>query len=410
VLIIVKSSIYNNFLNVPEFNIFALDRILLPMLDGWKSFFVAAFVFFGFVATQNKEAIEPDNTLVKSEPVFASNLDPATESTLSQYDAFVQERIVEEGFPGAAVVVVKGGQIIFAKGYGVRTANSTDSINIHTVFRLASLSKGFAGVLAGLLVKEGHFLWDDPVSTYVRDFKLYKNLYTDSLRLRHVLSHTTGLPKQAYSNLIESNRSYAEARMRLSEVRPTHKPGVYYNYQNVAFSLIGDVAERTTGKRYEDLLYSKIFMPLNMVNAGSGYQNFLLDTSNIAWPHKYEQEKYRRYPVKPHYYEVLPAAGVNASISDMGQWLLFLLGHRPDVMDKAELQQLYEKQIAVSLSEGNHRAWPEATEAWYGYGWRGIQSKGRKVIFHGGYVNSFRTEIAFIPEEDIGIAVLSNAP
>jgi beta-lactamase class C len=380
------------------------------MISSWKSFLVAVFVFFGFVATQNKEAIEPSAPVLKKEPVFAKNLDPVTETAILKYDDFVRERLTEEQIPGIAVVIVKNGEIIFSKGYGVRTTQSRDSINVHTVFRLASLSKGFAGVLAGLLVKEGHFIWDDPVSAYVRDFKLYKNLYTDSLKLRHVLSHTTGLPKQAYSNLIEANHSYAEARTRLSEVRPTHKPGVYYNYQNVAFSLVGDVAERTTGRRFEDLLYSKIFMPLNMSDAGSGYQNFLLDTSNIAWPHKYEQEKYRRYPVKPNYYEVLPAAGVNASISDMGQWLLFLLGHRPDIMDKTELSQLFDKQIVVSLSEGNHRAWPEATEAWYGFGWRGVQSKGRKVIFHGGYVNSFRAEIAFIPEEDIGIAVLSNAP
>ena len=380
------------------------------MSEGFKAFFIALLVFSSLVATQNKEALEVVDEVDAPQMVAATGLDPAMESTIQQYDAFVQERMTEEGFPGAAVVIVKGGQVIFTKGYGVRTANSNDSVNINTLFRLASLSKGFSGVLAGLLVKDGHFLWDDPVSAYVRDFKLYKNLYTDSLRLRHVLSHTTGLPRQAYSNLIESNKSYAEARMRLAEVRPTHKPGVYYNYQNVAFSLIGDVAERTTGKRFEDLLYSKIFLPLNMNNAGSGYYNFLLDTSNIAWPHKYEQERYRRYSVRPQYYEVLPAAGVNASIADMGQWLLFLLGHRPEVMDKTELNQLFEKQIPVSLSEGNHRSWPQATEAWYGYGWRGIMSKGKRVIFHGGYVNSYRAEIAFVPEEDIGIAVLSNAP
>lgn len=337
-------------------------------------------------------------------------LDAQTQALLDQFDAYTRKSIEREQLPGAAVVVVKDGRVVFTQCYGVKSVDTQEPINPHTVFRLASLSKGFASVLAGMMVKDGQIDWNDPVRKYVPDFRLYKNLYTDSLTIRHVLSHTTGLPRQTFSNLIEAGHSYFTARQRLAEVKPTHKPGAWYNYQNVAYSLIGDVAERAAGKRFEQLLYSRIFLPLQMTNAGAGYANFMLDTTNIARPHRLEKERYRSIPVSPNYYEVMPAAGVNASISDMGQWLLFLLGHYPEIMTKDELKALYQKQIAVPMAENNHRAFPEATESWYGLGWRGVLSHERHVVFHGGYVNGFRSEIAFIPSEDIGIAILSNAP
>lgn len=337
-------------------------------------------------------------------------LDPATETLVARYDTFVRQRQQEERFPGAAVVMVKDGQVIFMKGYGVRRLHSKDSVNTNTVFRLASLSKGFAAVLAGMMVQEGQFQWDDPIIKYVPDFRLRSSEQTEALSIRHVLSHTTGLPRQAYSNLIESGQSYAMARQQLREVRLTHSPGLHYNYQNVAYSLVGDVIEQTSKTRFEEQLYKRIFLPLGMRQAGAGYGNFMLDTTNVAWPHKYIKESYQRIPVSRNYYELAPAAGVNASIEDMGSWLLFLLGHRPELMSKETLDTLFSQQIGVPLSEGNYGSFPAATEGWYGLGWRGVMSHGRKVIFHGGYVNGFRTEIAFIPSEDVGIAVLSNSP
>lgn len=337
-------------------------------------------------------------------------LDAATTALVNNFDTHVRKSIDREQFPGAAVVIVKDGMVIFSKGYGVKTLNSTDSVNTYTLFRLASLSKGFASVLAGMLVEDGLFEWDDPVVKYCPDFRLRSREYTDALTLRHVLSHTTGLPRQTYSNLIEAGNTYAQARSRLREVRLTHPPGKHYNYQNVAYSLIGEVMEKKTGRRYEDLLYRRIFLPLEMTNAGSGFGNYFIDTSNVAWPHRLLKNAYTRIPVSPKYYEVSPAAGVNACAADMGNWLLFLLGHRPDLMSKDALDTMFSKQIAVPLAETNGRAFPKAEEAWYGLGWRGVLSNERKVIYHGGYVNGFRSEIAFIPSEDVGIAILSNSP
>jgi beta-lactamase class C len=368
-------------------------------------------VISGLVIIRTEVFVSPLRAHVEKEVEPADPiLDAATQTLVERYDAFVRQRHQAEQFPGAAVVMVKDGRVIFSKGYGVRSLYSQDSVNTNTVFRLASLSKGFAAVLAGMLVQDGHFQWDDPVIKYVPEFRLRGTEQTEALSIRHVLSHTTGLPRQAYSNLIESGQSYRAARQQLREVRLTHSPGLHYNYQNVAYSLVGDVIEQSSQLRFEEQLYKRIFLPLGMRQAGAGYGNFMLDTSNVAWPHKYIKEAYQRIPVSRHYYELAPAAGVNASVEDMGAWLLFLLGHRPELMRREALETLFSQQIAVPLSEGNYSNYPLATEAWYGLGWRGVMSHGRKVIFHGGYVNGFRTEIAFIPTEDVGIAVLSNSP
>lgn len=371
---------------------------------------IIAALISGIAGTRGSVQLSLSRQVVAADNVKAPVLDSATLALVENYDRHVLESIEAEHFPGAAVVIVKDGAVIFSKGYGVRDLSTRDSVNEHTVFRLASLSKGFASVLAGILVKDELFQWDDPVQSHLSDFRLRSPEYTKTLTIRHVLSHTTGLPRQTFSNLIEAGDSYTAARNRLPEVRMTHAPGVIYNYQNVAYSLIGEIAEKTAGRRFEELLYRRIFLPLGMTDAGAGYANLMLDPSNIAKPHKIEKQAYKRIDIKPNYYEVSPAAGVNASISDMGKWLLFLLGNYPEVLDKETLDTLYSKQIAVPLAESNHRSYPNATEAWYGLGWRGVKSNGKPVIHHGGYVNGYRTEIAFLPSENVGIAVLTNAP
>jgi beta-lactamase class C len=371
---------------------------------------VVAALISGIAGTTGSVQLSLGKQMIITDKAKAPVLDSATLALVDNYDQYVRESITAEQFPGAAVVIVKDGAVVFSKGYGVRDLNTRDSVNEHTVFRLASLSKGFASVLAGILVKDELFSWDDPVQSYLSDFRLRSPEHTEALTIRHVLSHTTGLPRQTYSNLIEAGDSYTAARRRLGEVRMPHAPGTIYNYQNVAYSLIGEIAEKTAGRRYEELLYRRIFLPLGMTDAGAGYANLMLDPSNIAKPHKIEKQSYKRIDIKPNYYEVSPAAGVNASISDMGKWLLFLMGQYPEVLGKEDLEALYAKQIAVPLAESNHRSYPNATEAWYGLGWRGVRSNGKPVIHHGGYVNGYRTEIAFIPSENIGIAVLTNAP
>lgn len=336
--------------------------------------------------------------------------DPELQPLVERFEHFVTERLEEEGVPGATIAMVKDSSVIYLKSFGLKERSTYDSINIHTAFRLASVSKGFAPVLVGMLVKDSILNWDDRVIDYLPGFKLNNRENTEELTLRHVLSHTTGLPRHTYSNLLDAGISYAEIRDRLAEVPVTHPVGAYYNYQNVAYSLVADVVEKATGKTYNELLRERIFEPLNMRGASAGFDE-LISCKNVAIPHLRRRGGYQPIAISPNYYTASPAAGVNASIVDMTQWLQFLLGQRPELLSKEMLDEIFRPQIDIFRRDKSVGQWRDLIDhAFYALGWRVLRSDTETIIYHGGYVNGYRSEAALVREDGFGIVVLSNAP
>lgn len=344
-----------------------------------------------------------------SEPVVTE--DPLYDPLVRQFEEFAEQGMGGSRIPGLAVAIVRGNDIIFLKGFGVREAGGYDPIDIHTVFRLASVSKGFTPVLASKLIEEQLLDFDDRIIDYLPDFRLNSASATEELTLRHVLSHTTGLPRHTYSNLLNAGYSYPDIRKRLKDVRLSHAVGTTYNYQNVAYSLSGDVIEQVTGKKYANLLVDQLFSPLGMSDASATYQG-ILTSNNVALPHRHYRSGVKSIKITPNWYEVGPAAGVNASISDMARWLQFLLGNRPDVLPDALLAEVFKPQVEIPLRDKVLTNWRSLIDgAHYALGWRVLDtSRGDRVVYHGGYVNSYRSEVMLLPDEKIGIVILANAP
>lgn len=325
------------------------------------------------------------------------------------FDCWWESNMERDGSPGMAVAILAHGEVVFKRTYGVKRIQSSELVDGRTAFRMASVSKTFAGVLTAILVDRGYLKWDDKVIKYLPDFKLKDSTTTHSLRVKHLLSHTTGLPRHAYSNLLNAGIPYREILSMLSEVTIFHPPGDTYNYQNVAFSLIGDVLAVVTGKPYSDLLAEYIFLPLGMADASMDYETFI-NSKNIAYPHQRRYGGFREQKVSSNYFDVGPAAGVNASLDDMIKYLRLLTGYHPEVITKGSLNQIFSMQVPVSKRDGVVVSWRPVSAAWYGLGWRGIQKEDQTVIYHGGYVNGYRSEIMTIPAEDLGLVILSNAP
>lgn len=336
------------------------------------------------------------------------DIDPKLREVANRYEAFVNIAMQAEKVPGAAVAIIKDSTVLLLKGFGVKRVGTRDSVGVHTVFRLASLSKGFAPILTAQLIKEGCLNLDDKVISYLPYLQLKTEEQTQGITIRHVLSHTTGLPRHSYSNLLNSGWDYDKIFVKLKDVRPVHAPGTVYDYQNVIYSFIGDIAHAATSKSYTRLLNERIFDPAGMTDASATYEG-ILNTKDKAAPHWYFRNKgYAPIAISPNYYEVIPAAGVNASISDMANWLQVLMGNRPDIMTEEQLDLVFKPQIYVNSRE--MRDWDgQLRSAWYALGWRVLNVGKRTIIYHGGFVNGFRTEIAFDRKEKIGIVVLSNA-
>lgn len=364
-----------------------------------RIFLLVIFIVVNLFFSEVKNPLaKGDNSLLQNSPV---------QITISVFDQFLQERFDNLGLVGAAATVVYSGNTIFTKTMGIKKAGTSDSIDSHTSFRLASVSKGFAGVLTAMLHHEDIISLDDKVVNILPDFQLKDSVNTHNLTIKHVLNHTSGLVPHAYDNLVEAKVPVIDIINRLNEVNISGPPGLIYGYQNVVFSLIDTIAAIKSGKDYSDLLKNNIFIPLKMVDASTGYNQFI-NTNNKALPHLRSRGSYKPVKLNKSYYNLAPAAGVNASISDLALWLKALLGHNEDVINK-EISNLIETPlIKTPLKLHYTRRWGTVDEKHYSLGWRIYIYKGRKIIYHGGYVKGYRAEIAFCPEEKIGIAYLQN--
>lgn len=354
-------------------------------------------------------------TEIKSEPKTVLSepeewvMDDSTALYLDKFSADFEEGLANQRIPGGAVVIVKEGRVIFQQGFGVKESGKTEQVDEHTVFRLGSVSKGFASVLTGVLVDEGLVSWDKPVSGYLEDFKLNDSDQTDRVQIKHILSHTSGLPRHAYTNLVEDGLSLDRIIPRLEQVPLIAKEGEQLAYQNAAYSVIEKVMEAQTGTDFDSLLTQKIFAPLGMENSSANYDS-LIDSENKAVPHVWYSRSRGRVPVKitKKYYNAISSGGINASASDMGKWLLLLTGNNPEVISVETLNEIYEP-LATINNKRFSRYWDGVNESHYGMGWRVLDNEGQKIVYHGGYVNGYRTEIAFAPDDGIGICVLINA-
>ena len=327
---------------------------------------------------------------------------------LLRYDDAAEKSLGTNRAPGAAIAIVRDGRVVYIQCHGVLEVGEPEVIDQHTVFRIASLSKGFASVLAGLLVDEKKMNWDDLVVQYVPSLVLNDPVATDHLTIRHILSHTSGLPPYAYDDRLEAGMPMDFLIRSLRDVPMSCQVGNCYSYQNVVYSLIGDVIQASSGVSYNRLLQERIFKPLGMRTASvSG--TALMANDNRASPHVRSRWGWTPTRIKMEYYNALPAAGINASITDMAQWLGAVLGGMPDVIPPRVIAKVSEPQIRTRRERWRYAWWQRIRKAHYGMGWRIFKYTDETLVFHSGGLRGYRSQIAFLPEHGVGIVILINA-
>lgn len=339
----------------------------------------------------------------------AQAMPPAAGFDVRRIEQLAQALVADQRIPGLAVAIVQDGRILSARGYGITDTRDAEPVDAHTVFRLASLSKSFAGTLTGMLVSEGALRWDSRITDFMPNLRFADPSAAPQLTVAEVLSHRVGLTHNAFDRDIEANADYRDVVQKLAYAPMKCAPGTCYGYQNVAFSLIGDVVYAASGQFYNEAVASKIFKPLGMNDASVGLEG-IHASARWAKPHVRGRGGWVSLQPKPTYYRVAPAAGVNASISDMAQWLLAQGGHRPDVLPPALLATL-QAPVVSTPTELRGSAWrrERLNAAGYGLGWRVYDYAGHRVVFHGGAVQGYRGAVALMPERDIGIAILWNS-
>lgn len=327
---------------------------------------------------------------------------------LMMYDSEVREFIAASEIPGVAIAIVARDSILYMRGFGHRKIGDDAPIDANTVFRIASVSKGFASVLTGLLVKDRVLNWDDRVTAYLPHFALKDTANTRGLTIRHVLSHTSGLIPHAYDNLLEAKIRFDDIIKELKNVNIVSPVGKFYAYQNVVYALIGPIIRSATGRAYEDLLTQRLLRPLGMKTASLSRAG-LTATGNFAYPHIRRNGRWLPATIRDTYYSAPPASGMNASIHDMAQWLRALVGGAPEVVPPEVVREVSEPFIETPYELYRFNWHRRISSGYYGLGWRIFDYAGHRLVFHSGGIRGYTSQIAFLPEEKIGIVVLQNS-
>ena len=339
-----------------------------------------------------------------------SNDDSSSGEVGPDYNEFIywlKRASDEKEIPGAALAIVSREEIIYLQTWGLREVGASELVGPESVFRIASMSKTFAGTSAAMLVDRDLQSWDAKLTDIFPNLRLGNRTTSRNITLRHLASQSTGLMPHSYSNMLDDGVVYDKIRQKFHEIPTVCAPGKCYGYQNVVFSLIADVVEESAGLSYERFLEEEIFKPLGMTTASVGLNAFESD-SNATAPHRLIRGSWRSTTTNPAYYSVAPASGINASILDMAIWVRANLGAFPEVMSPNFLAAVHQPVIATS--HGNYfNRWQNLDNAHYGIGWRIFDYNDLRVVHHGGGVRGFRSEMAFVPERNVGMVLLFNA-
>jgi CubicO group peptidase (beta-lactamase class C family) len=325
-------------------------------------------------------------------------------------DAIVQASLEAWQVPGASVAIVRGDEVVYLKGFGVKELGKPDPVTPQTLFAIGSTTKAFTTTAIGILVDEGKMSWDDPVRKHLPSFRLSDPLADSGVTLRDIVSHRTGLSR---NDLLwyASPWDRDEIIRKVGFVRLSRPFRSTYQYQNIMFLTAGQAVARAAGTTWEDFVKKRIFDPLGMT--GANFSTLEVEKApDRASPHR--KDKQDRLEVIPwrNIDNVGPAGSINAGARDLAQWLRMQLGggtfEGKKIVSAATLAETHTPQTVVRM-EGATRAYnPDTNIMTYGLGWTVRDYRGHLLVSHGGAIDGFRAHVGLIPEAKVGIALLSN--
>jgi CubicO group peptidase (beta-lactamase class C family) len=363
-----------------------------------------------------------------SDNIFANT---KIETITPELEQFIERALKEWEAPGLAIAIVKDGKIVYEKGFGTLSVDSSEPITTDTVFQIASLTKTFLATLIGQLVDEGKLNFDDPVRKFLPDFFLISEDVSAKFTIRDLISHRSGLPAFSGDTFIHLGFSQEQIIKAMGKIPPKYPMRSHYGYQNQLFGIAGLIVEKVTGKSINTLFREYIFMPLDMRNTSAGLEGIvekdwikstfnLLNgskTPSVAKPHHILGGKTYVMPFNPEVYTFTGSTGVNATIHDMAQWVMFQLNRgkvngKPLISEKS-FAALREPQIEV-YTKSDQLQFPQERirnihycMGWFTYEY-GEGDHAVQVESHMGGLSGTRGLMVILPKENMGFVILSN--
>lgn len=338
-----------------------------------------------------------------AQPIGSSSVDSLVEKTLKTFDV-----------PGIAVGIVKDGQVIHAKGYGVRSLNSNLKVNEQTLFGIASNSKAFTAAALAMLVDEGKLNWEDKVTDFIPEFKMYDPYVTENFTIADLLTHRSGLGLGAGDLMFfpdSNNFTRKDIIHNLRYLKQVSSFRTKFDYDNLLYIVAGEVLARVSGMSWEEYIEKRILAPLGMKNSAASFSR-LSDKSNVVDPHAPVDGKVK--VIRRDWSENANAAGgIYSNIADMSKWILLQLNNGK--YGEKNLLKLFSQErqhemwtIQTVIPTGGGPTIYNTHFSGYGLGWFLRDAMGYLEASHTGGLAGIVTQVTLVPELNLGIVVLTN--
>lgn len=343
--------------------------------------------------------------LISCLPAFSQTPSFITDSL----DQYIETGMKDWQVPGLSVVVVKDGKVVVMKGYGVRDISGKQPVNENTLFMIASNTKLFTGTALALLDYHGKISLNDRITKYFPAYRLYDTCTTNQVTIKDLLSHRIGTKTfQGDFTFWNTKLSSAEIMQRMRLLKPSQRFRQDFGYCNSCFLTAGEVIPEVTGQSWDTFVKDSIVAPLQMNNT------LLLSTNiaqqpNVATPYTTSYTGTLQKVAYDNWNNLAPAASIVSNVSDLSHWLLLQLDsgtyNGRQVLPFAVLQKTRDANTIVSSRKSS--IYPMRFRA-YGLGVFEADYNGRQIFWHTGGAGGMVSNVCFVPEENLGIAVLTN--
>jgi CubicO group peptidase (beta-lactamase class C family) len=325
---------------------------------------------------------------------------------MESIERFVAEQLAAWEVPGCAVAAVRGGEVVLAKGWGRRDLGAELPVTPDTLFAIGSVTKAFTAATVGALVDDGFLEWEGPLRDYVPDVRLHDPVVTDRLTVVDLLSHRSGLPRHDVAWVGHPGRSRAEVVRRLRFLPLSKDLRQEFQYCNFGYLAAGHIVEALSGTPWEHHVRSRLLAPLGMDRSNLTVGDLGADPDHATG---YERRRGVMVPVPPRPVTAMaPAGAVNSCAADMTRWLLAQLGggkvDGQTVMSPGTVARQHTPHMVLP----EDRTFPASTRHAYGLGWMIGRYRDHRLVEHGGGIDGFQTECMLLPDDGIGVAVMTN--
>jgi CubicO group peptidase (beta-lactamase class C family) len=339
--------------------------------------------------------------------LIATRLVAQQSDPLRGLDAYVEKARQDWGVAGLAISIVRHDSVIYAKGFGLRDVTKPDKVDERTLFAIGSNTKSFTAVALGMLQDEGKLSLDEPSMKYLPSYTVSDPYITRELTIRDLITHRSGYFR-GDAVWMGSGFSRDEILRRTLEQPRSTSFRSMFGYNNIMFLAAGEIVGKVSGLGWDGFIKQRIFVPLGMTTSTTSVTD-LTSAADVATPHALVSGK----PVAIKYRvidNIAPAGSINSSVLEMAQYVRFHL--RDGVYQGKRLlsKKYHDDMVTAQMVAGNGRdsLLPMVHFDTYGLGLWLRDYYGKKLVSHGGGIDGMLSQMAWIPEADVGVVVLTN--